>query len=168
MKIEQLITSLPERYGPVEKEYIERAYEYAEKAHHGQKRASGEAYITHCVAVASILAELRVPAIMIAVGLLHDTVEDTNVTLADLSRDFSDEVAKLVDGVTKLTNLPNLSRDDQHAEEAELPRKPYRQRNPVQEQPTPAIVEVPSITNSTSRRRDMASETLRKTFLGDG
>ena len=123
MQIEQLLSSLPERYGPVEKEYIVRAYKYAEKAHTGQKRASGEAYITHCVAVASILAELRVPAIMIAVALLHDTVEDTSVTLNDLQRDFSDEVAKLVDGVTKLTNLPNLSRDDQHADETQAARK---------------------------------------------
>jgi len=162
MKIEQLLSSLPERYGPVEKEYIERAYEYAEKAHHGQKRASGEPYITHCVAVASILSELHVPAIMIAVGLLHDTVEDTSITLADLQRDFSDEVAKLVDGVTKLTNLPNLSRDDQHAEDI------VKAKKTVSGKTRPETVEVPSVTDSTSRRRDMASETLRKTFLAMG
>jgi guanosine-3',5'-bis(diphosphate) 3'-pyrophosphohydrolase len=58
MKIEELLSTLPERYGPVEKEYIQRAYNYAEKAHAGQKRASGEPYITHCVAVASILGDM--------------------------------------------------------------------------------------------------------------
>ena len=161
MQIEQLLSSLPERYGPVEKEYIVRAYKYAEKAHSGQKRASGEAYITHCVAVASILAELRVPAIMIAVALLHDTVEDTGVTLNDLQRDFSDEVAKLVDGVTKLTNLPNLSRDDQHADETQTAKKTGSATRPEKPEPTPVVA-------STSRKRDMASETLRKTFLAMG
>ena len=70
MKIEELLASLPDRYGPVEREYIQRAYNYAEKAHAGQKRASGEAYITHCVAVAAILGEMRVPAIMIAAGFV--------------------------------------------------------------------------------------------------
>jgi guanosine-3',5'-bis(diphosphate) 3'-pyrophosphohydrolase len=162
MQIEQLLSSLPERYGPVEKEYIVRAYKYAEKAHSGQKRASGEPYITHCVAVAAILAELRVPAIMIAVALLHDTVEDTSVTLNDLQRDFSDEVAKLVDGVTKLTNLPNLSRDDQHADET-LPVKKAGSSTTRPEKPEP----IPVVA-STSRKRDMASETLRKTFLAMG
>ncbi len=161
MLIEQLLSSLPERYGPVEKEYIERAYKYAEKAHSGQKRASGEAYITHCVAVASILAELRVPAIMIAVALLHDTVEDTSITLNDLQRDFSDEVAKLVDGVTKLTNLPNLSRDDQHADDTPPPKKESSTARPGKPEPTPVVA-------STSRKRDLASETLRKTFLAMG
>jgi guanosine-3',5'-bis(diphosphate) 3'-pyrophosphohydrolase len=162
MKIEQLLSKLPERYGPVEKEYIERAYQYAEKAHNGQKRASGEPYITHCVAVAAILAEMRVPAIMIAVALLHDTVEDTNITLNDLQRDFSDEVAKLVDGVTKLTNLPNLSRDDQHAEEIpKIKKTAGGASHPEKPEATPLIA-------STSRKRDMASETLRKTFLAMG
>ncbi|MBN2257798.1 MAG: bifunctional (p)ppGpp synthetase/guanosine-3',5'-bis(diphosphate) 3'-pyrophosphohydrolase [Anaerolineaceae bacterium] len=162
MKIEQLLASLPDRYGPVEKEYIERAYKYAEAAHSGQKRASGEPYITHCVAVASILVELHVPAIMIAVALLHDTVEDTNVTLADLQRDFSDEVAKLVDGVTKLTNLPNISRDDQHAEETQTVTKTAKGAGRKE------AIETHSVVTSTSRKRDLASETLRKTFLAMG
>jgi guanosine-3',5'-bis(diphosphate) 3'-pyrophosphohydrolase len=162
MKIEELLATLPDRYGPVEKEYIQRAYQYAEKAHTGQKRASGEAYITHCVAVASILGEMRVPAIMIAAALLHDTVEDTDVKLTDLRRDFGDEIAKLVDGVTKLTNLPNISRDDQHAEDL---AQEVKAGSPVAHPEKPAA---PVLVESTSRKRDMASETLRKTFLAMG
>jgi guanosine-3',5'-bis(diphosphate) 3'-pyrophosphohydrolase len=160
MKIEELLASLPDRYGPVEREYIQRAYNYAEKAHAGQKRASGEAYITHCVAVAAILGEMRVPAIMIAAALLHDTVEDTDVKLEDLRRDFGDEIAKLVDGVTKLTNLPNISRDDQHAEDLNGDGEGGPQQSDVASPASPAKV--------TSRKRDMASETLRKTFLAMG
>jgi len=70
-----------------------RAYQFAEQAHTGQRRASGEPYITHCVAVASILAEMRVPPAVVIAGLLHDTVEDTNRTLADIRREFGDEVS---------------------------------------------------------------------------
>jgi guanosine-3',5'-bis(diphosphate) 3'-pyrophosphohydrolase len=162
MKIEELLASLPDRYGPVEREYIQRAYNYAEKAHAGQKRASGEPYITHCVAVAAILGEMRVPAIMIAAALLHDTVEDTDVKLEDLRRDFGDEITKLVDGVTKLTNLPNISRDDQHAEDLNDGDETESQTQ------TPGVSSLPSPAKITSRKRDMASETLRKTFLAMG
>jgi GTP pyrophosphokinase len=98
---------------------IMHAYRYAEEAHKEQKRASGEPYITHCVAVAIILAEMRVQPAVVAAGLLHDTVEDTSVTLNDLRREFGDEIAQLVDGVTKLTNLPRVSRADQLENETE-------------------------------------------------
>ena len=116
MRIENLIESLPKNYGLVDRDLILRAYRFAEHAHQGQKRASGEPYITHCLAVAAILAEMRVPPVVIISGLLHDTVEDTPVTLDAIRLEFGEEVAKLVDGVTKLTNLPRVSRDDQHAE----------------------------------------------------
>src|SRR5512138_1138473 len=114
--LENLLEQLPEAYTLADKELIERAYRFADEAHRGQKRISGEPYINHCLAVAQILAELRVPPEVLAAGLLHDTVEDTPVTLADIQRDFGDVVASLVDGVTKLTNLPRVSRDDQHAD----------------------------------------------------
>ena len=114
MTIDNLMESLPETFSAVDRELILRAYHFAEKAHEGQKRASGEPYITHCLAVAEILAELNVPPAMIVAGLLHDTVEDTPVTLEDIRSEFGDEVARLVDGVTKLTNLPRVSRGDQH------------------------------------------------------
>ena len=84
---------------------IERAYVTAERAHRGQKRRSGEPYITHPVAVAQILADLGIGPRTLAAALLHDTVEDTEYSLDLLRRDFGDEIAMLVDGVTKLDKL---------------------------------------------------------------
>jgi len=84
---------------------IERAYASAEKAHSGQKRKSGEPYITHPVAVAQILADLGIGSKTIAAALLHDTVEDTDYTLDMVRADFGDEIGMLVDGVTKLDKL---------------------------------------------------------------
>jgi GTP pyrophosphokinase len=85
MRIENLIESLPDSTSSADVELVQRAYRVAEQAHQGQTRASGEPYISHCLAVASILAELFVPPVVIAAGLLHDTVEDTQVTLKDMS-----------------------------------------------------------------------------------
>ncbi|WP_431277380.1 RelA/SpoT family protein [Leifsonia poae] len=84
---------------------IERAYTVAERAHSGQKRRSGEPYITHPVAVAQILADLGIGVKTIAAALLHDTVEDTEYTLDELRDAFGDEIAMLVDGVTKLDKV---------------------------------------------------------------
>jgi GTP pyrophosphokinase len=84
---------------------IERAYAAAARAHEGQKRRSGEAYITHPVAVAQILADLGIGPKTVAAALLHDTVEDTAYTLDELRADFGDEIAMLVDGVTKLDKV---------------------------------------------------------------
>jgi len=111
--LENLLDILPDNYSRVDREFIIQAYNFAENAHAEQKRASGEPYITHCVAVSIILAEMHVQPVVVAAGLLHDTVEDTSVTLQDIQRNFGDEVAKLVDGVTKLTHLPRVSRADQ-------------------------------------------------------
>src|SRR5215208_4825038 len=114
--LDRLLDQLPENYTLADRELIQRAYRVAEEAHREQKRHSGEPYINHCIAVASILADMRVPPEVVAAGLLHDTVEDTTITLNDIKRDFGETIAVLVDGVTKLTNLPRVSRDDQHAE----------------------------------------------------
>ncbi len=84
---------------------IEQAYQMASKAHKGQKRRSGEEYIIHPLSVAIILAELELDKESIIAGILHDVVEDTDVTLEDVRKEFGDEVALLVDGVTKLTKL---------------------------------------------------------------
>nr|WP_234327290.1 bifunctional (p)ppGpp synthetase/guanosine-3',5'-bis(diphosphate) 3'-pyrophosphohydrolase [Streptomyces sp. NRRL WC-3742] len=84
---------------------IERAYAVAEKWHRGQKRKSGDPYITHPLAVATILAELGMDAPTLMAGLLHDTVEDTDYGLETLRKDFGDSVALLVDGVTKLDRV---------------------------------------------------------------
>ena len=113
MKFELLLENLPDYYSPADRDLIKRAYRIAEDAHKEQKRASGEPYISHCVAVAAILADLRMPPDVLAAGLLHDTVEDTNMTLDEINDNFGPEVAYLVDGVTKLTHLPRVSRSDQ-------------------------------------------------------
>lgn len=84
---------------------IERAYTVAERAHEGQKRKSGEPYITHPIAVAQILADLGIGSKTVAAALLHDTVEDTAYTLDEVRHDFGDEIAMLVDGVTKLDKV---------------------------------------------------------------
>ena len=84
---------------------ISRAYAVAKEKHEGQKRQSGEPYITHPLAVAQILAELGLGPRAIAAALLHDTVEDTGYALTDLTAEFGDEVAMLVDGVTKLDKV---------------------------------------------------------------
>ncbi|HEY6800429.1 MAG TPA: bifunctional (p)ppGpp synthetase/guanosine-3',5'-bis(diphosphate) 3'-pyrophosphohydrolase [Agromyces sp.] len=84
---------------------IERAYTVAERAHEGQKRKSGEPYITHPIAVAQILADLGIGSKTVAAALLHDTVEDTAYTLDQVRADFGDEIAMLVDGVTKLDKV---------------------------------------------------------------
>ncbi|MGB3702557.1 MAG: bifunctional (p)ppGpp synthetase/guanosine-3',5'-bis(diphosphate) 3'-pyrophosphohydrolase [Anaerolineales bacterium] len=164
MRIESLIESLPESYSPADRELVQRAYRTAEQAHHEQTRASGEPYISHCLAVAAILAELCVPPAVIAAGLLHDTVEDTELTLPDIQRDFGDEIALLVDGVTKLTQLPRVSRGDQHSGEQAEEEK-IRELAERRGLPDPDL-EVDKLTKS--RRYDAVSETLRKTFLAMG
>ncbi|MGZ3691500.1 MAG: HD domain-containing protein, partial [Pseudobdellovibrio sp.] len=84
---------------------IEKAYAFSEKAHEGQMRRSGEPYISHPLNVAGILADLKLDIDTIVTGLLHDTVEDTEVTLEDVKREFGDTVAALVDGVTKIGQM---------------------------------------------------------------
>jgi GTP pyrophosphokinase len=153
--LERLLEQLPDNYTLADRELIQRAYRVAEEAHHEQKRHSGEPYINHCLAVASILADLRVPPEVVAAGLLHDTVEDTPITLNDIRRDFGQAIAVLVDGVTKLTNLPRVSRGDQHAEKS---------NGSNGSEPVDAEADALSL----GRKQDLVSETLRKTFLAMG
>ncbi len=95
---------------------IERAYEFALKAHKGQYRLSGEEYIEHPLQVALILAELELDVVTIAAGILHDVVEDTEVTLEEIRKEFGDEIALLVDGVTKLSRIEFNSKEEQQVE----------------------------------------------------
>jgi guanosine-3',5'-bis(diphosphate) 3'-pyrophosphohydrolase len=97
---------------------LQHAYDVAEEAHRGQRRKSGDPYITHPLAVATILAELGMDTITLVAALLHDTIEDTDYALKDLNEDFGEEVARLVDGVTKLDKVQLGS-----AAEAETIRK---------------------------------------------
>jgi GTP pyrophosphokinase len=138
MKLEKLLRALPDDLTPADRELIQRACKVAEQAHASQTRADGKPYVTHCVEVATILAELDAPVPVIVAGLLHDTVEDTPVTFARIREDFGSEVASLVDGVTKLTQLPRVSAHD---------------GRPKRERPT---------------KSELAKETLRKTFLAMG
>lgn len=95
---------------------IRRAYEFSEHAHVGQRRSSGEPFIEHCHEVALILAELHLDSVTIAAGLLHDVVEDTKFTLDDLRERFGEEVADLVDGVTKIGLVTYSSHEEQQVE----------------------------------------------------
>jgi guanosine-3',5'-bis(diphosphate) 3'-pyrophosphohydrolase len=95
---------------------IDKAYHFAAQYHLGQKRASGEPYMSHPLAVAKILAEMRMDVVSIETGLLHDVVEDTSVTAADVQKNFGDEVARCVDGVTKLNKINFFSAEDRQAE----------------------------------------------------
>ncbi|OGO13919.1 MAG: (p)ppGpp synthetase [Chloroflexi bacterium RBG_13_68_17] len=138
MNIDALLKSLPDSITPVERDLVQRAYRLAESAHEGQKRLSGEPYVQHCLAVAQILAELGAPVPVVTAGLLHDTVEDTSVTLDHIQKEFGREIARLVDGVTKLTQLPRVS---------------GRSRPPKEER---------------GAKAELQKETLRKTFMAMG
>ncbi len=97
-------------------EIIEKAYKLADGAHQGQKRMSGEPYIIHPLAVSCILVELGMDSESVVGGLLHDVVEDTDYTLEDIRKMFNQEIANLIDGVTKLGKIPYSSREEQQAE----------------------------------------------------
>lgn len=104
------LSPAPTYLTPEEWALLERAYEFASRAHEGQKRLSGEDYIEHPVAVASILVELQGDAETLAAAILHDVVEDTSAKLEDIKAAFGEEIAKLVDGVTKLSRIEFRSR----------------------------------------------------------
>jgi GTP pyrophosphokinase len=103
--LEPLLQTVRATHPRADLSVVERAYVVAEEAHRGQKRKSGDAYITHPLAVATILAELGMTPATLAAALLHDTVEDTAYSLTQLEKDFGREVAMLVDGVTKLDKV---------------------------------------------------------------
>ncbi len=104
-ELEPLLAVHKAAHTKVDVRLLQRGYEVAERQHRGQMRKSGDPYITHPLAVATILAELGMDSITLVAALLHDTVEDTGLTLDDLARDFGGEVAHLVDGVTKLDKV---------------------------------------------------------------
>ncbi|MBV1893123.1 MAG: HD domain-containing protein, partial [Ilumatobacteraceae bacterium] len=94
---------------------ISRAYRVAAEAHQSQMRSSGEAYINHPLAVSQIVADIGLDDVSVAAALLHDAVEDTEITVDDVARDFGSEIAEIVDGVTKLERIRFDSREEQQA-----------------------------------------------------
>jgi GTP diphosphokinase / guanosine-3',5'-bis(diphosphate) 3'-diphosphatase len=97
-------------------ELIRKAYEFSQKHHAGQSRASGEPYLIHPLEVALVLAEMKMDPVAIAAGLLHDSVEDTSVTVVDIRKEFGEQVAHIVEGVTKISAIDFATREEQQAE----------------------------------------------------
>jgi GTP pyrophosphokinase len=95
---------------------VKKAYDYSLKHHDGQTRASGEPYLVHPLEVALVLAEMKMDPVAIAAGLLHDSVEDTSVTIADIRKEFGEQVAHIVEGVTKISKIDFATREEQQAE----------------------------------------------------
>jgi len=95
---------------------VKKAYDYSLKHHEGQTRASGEPYLIHPLEVALVLAEMKMDPVAIAAGLLHDSVEDTSVTITDIRKEFGEQVAHIVEGVTKISKIDFATREEQQAE----------------------------------------------------
>jgi GTP diphosphokinase / guanosine-3',5'-bis(diphosphate) 3'-diphosphatase len=97
-------------------ETIRKAYDFSQRHHAGQTRASGEPYLVHPLEVANVLAEMKMDTTAIVAGLLHDSVEDTTVTIQDIQREFGEQVAKIVEGVTKISKIDFASKEERQAE----------------------------------------------------
>ncbi|MGI8543378.1 MAG: RelA/SpoT family protein [Aridibacter sp.] len=116
IRIEDIIEKVENNRPQADVEMIRRAYLFSALHHKGQKRASGEPYLVHPLAVADILAEMRLDEVSVSTGLLHDVVEDTLVDLDTIKDYFGEEVTRLVDGLTKIAHISNLSKEKQQAE----------------------------------------------------
>ncbi len=115
-KLAELVQRVTAYHPGADVALLERAFVYASRAHDGQKRKSGDPYFVHPVSVASLIADLKLDTASLCAALLHDVVEDTKATVDDIQRDFGDEVAFLVDGVTKLSKFNFTSNEDRQAE----------------------------------------------------
>src|SRR4028118_122234 len=116
IRIEDVIEKVEKNRPEPDIEVIRRAYLFSALHHRGQTRASGEPYLVHPLAVADMLAEMRLDEVSVSTGLLHDVVEDTLVDLDTLRSYFGEEVTHLVDGLTKIAHISNLSKEKQQAE----------------------------------------------------
>src|SRR5467141_5265302 len=95
---------------------VKKAYDYSLKHHAGQSRASGEPYLVHPLEVALVLTEMKMDSVAVAAGLLHDSVEDTSVTIVDIRKEFGEQVAHIVEGVTKISKIDFASSEERQAE----------------------------------------------------
>ena len=116
LPMQNILSRLAANSTEAEQALVRKAYAYAAAAHAGQVRLSGEPYLSHPLAVAEVLAELGFDAHSVAAGLLHDTVEDTKVTLEEVDAEFGEQVADIVDGVTKISMMTFDSKEEQQAE----------------------------------------------------
>jgi GTP diphosphokinase / guanosine-3',5'-bis(diphosphate) 3'-diphosphatase len=115
-KFRELMRRMQENRPQDDLAIVKKAYDYSLKNHEGQTRASGEPYLVHPLEVALVLAEMKMDPVAIAAGLLHDSVEDTLVTIADIHKEFGDQVAHIVEGVTKISKIDFATREEQQAE----------------------------------------------------
>ncbi len=116
IRIQEILDQIASQNPEANLELVQKAYVYAASAHAGQTRLSGEPYLSHPLAVAHTLAELGFDEATVVAGLLHDTVEDTKATIEELDEAFGEEVADIVDGVTKISLIPFDSKEDAQAE----------------------------------------------------
>ena len=115
-QLKTLIEEIPKYQPGADLDVLERAYAFSARSHKGQQRASGEPYLSHPLEVASLLVNFKMDVTTVTAGLLHDVLEDTKATKADLEREFGGEIAELVDGVTKIGKLAFSSREERQAE----------------------------------------------------
>ena len=115
-KFRELLRDMKENRPNDDLELVRKAYEFSQKHHSGQQRASGEPYLVHPLEVALVLAEMKMDAVAVAAGLLHDSVEDTVVTIVDIRKEFGEQVAHIVEGVTKISKIDFSTREEQQAE----------------------------------------------------
>ena len=116
IRIQDILDKVGQYQSPEDVELVRKAYVFAAAAHAGQTRQSGEPYLSHPLAAAYTLADMRLDGASVAAGLLHDTVEDTKATIEDLDEAFGEDVADIVDGVTKISMLTFDSKEEQQAE----------------------------------------------------
>ncbi|MBI1847017.1 MAG: bifunctional (p)ppGpp synthetase/guanosine-3',5'-bis(diphosphate) 3'-pyrophosphohydrolase [Candidatus Rokubacteria bacterium] len=116
VELDALIEEIPKYQPGADVDLLTRAYEFSAASHQGQQRASGEPYLSHPLEVAQLLVGFKMDVTTVIAGLLHDVLEDTRATKADLEREFGKEIADLVDGVTKLGKLAFSSREERQAE----------------------------------------------------
>src|SRR5712664_3143253 len=116
IRIEEIVENVASNHPQADLDLLRRAYLSAAREHKGQKRASGESYLVHPLEVANILADMRMDAVSVSTGLLHDVVEDTLADKDTIREYFGDEVAHLVEGLTKIAHISSVSREEQQAE----------------------------------------------------
>ncbi len=112
----RLAKALDDQADRLDLDLIDRAYRLSAEAHRGQKRLSGEAFISHAVAVARILLDHHMDSVTIAAALLHDTVEDSDVMIDDIRQQFGEEIGEIVDGLTKISSLSFRSSTEHQVE----------------------------------------------------